>query len=184
MTAKFESGKEGSATKAGAVIAGAVAKLTLLERRAIEAGVLVPLIRAFQREFGDDRAAEVARRAIVAIAEEQGRQRAERKGRNDLAAFSEEMQAFSGGGALEVEMLEQNDSRVGFNVRRCRFAELYRDMGAGDIGAVLSCNRDFSNVTGFNPGIRLTRTQTIMQGGDYCNFRYSAPSNDDGNGGQ
>ena len=162
-----------SGTSGDAVIRQAAGKLTLLERRTIEAGVLVPLIRAFQEEFGEERANAVARQAIIDLAEEQGRQNADYKGRNDLLAFAENMQAFSGGGALEVEMVERDAARVGFNVRRCRFAEMYRDMGAGDIGAVLSCNRDFSNVNGFNPEIKLTRTQTIMQGAEYCNFRYS-----------
>jgi len=162
-----------SGTSGDAVIRQAAGKLTLLERRTIEAGVLVPLIRAFQEEFGEERANAVARQAIIDLAEEQGRQNADYKGRNDLLAFTENMQAFSGGGALEVEMVERDAARVGFNVRRCRFAEMYRDMGAADIGAVLSCNRDFSNVNGFNPDIKLTRTQTIMQGADYCNFRYS-----------
>ena len=161
-------------TDAGEILHAAVSKLTLLERRCIEAGVLVPLIRAFQQAFGEEAANAVARQAIVALAEQQGRENAERKGRNDLLAFSENMQAFSGGGALEIEMVERNEERVGFNVRRCRFAEMYRGMGAGDLGAVLSCNRDFSNVTGFNPAIQLSRTQTIMMGADYCNFRYTA----------
>ncbi len=162
------------------VLAGAAAKLTLLERRRLEAGVLVPLIRAFQQEFGEERATAVARQAIIAIAEEQGRQRAAQKGRNDLPAFAEDMQGLNGSGALEIEMVENNAERVGFDVRRCRFAEMYRQLGAGDIGAVLSCNRDFSNVTGFNPEITLSRTQTIMQGADFCNFRYTAPASDRG----
>jgi len=116
----------------------------------------------------------VARRVIVGIAEEQGRQRAEAMRRNDLPAFTANMQAFSAGGALEIELVERTEERVGFNVRRCRFAEMYRAIGAGDLGFLLSCNRDFSNVTGFNPAITLRRTQTIMQGAEYCDFRYSA----------
>jgi len=160
-------------TDSDTVLASAVAKLTLLERRRVESGVLVPLIRAFQQEFGEEQANTVARRVIIEIAEQQGRERAERLKRNDLAAFSENMQAFSGGGALEIEMVERNAERVGFNVTRCRFAETYREMGAGDLGFLLSCNRDFSNVAGFNPAIKLSRTQTIMQGAAYCNFRYN-----------
>jgi hypothetical protein len=161
-------------TDADEVLAQAAAKLTLLERRRIEAGVIVPLVRAFQQELGEERANAIARRVIVALAEQQGRESAARRGRNDLAAFSENMQAFSGGGALEIEMVERDEARVGFNVRRCRFAEMYRDMGAGDLGFLLSCNRDASNVTGFNPTIGFTRTQTIMQGATFCDFRYRA----------
>jgi hypothetical protein len=166
---------EERATDADAVLQQAAAKLTLLERRRIEAGVLVPLIRAFQQELGEERANAIARRVVVGIAEQQGRENAARRGRDDLLAFSENMQAFSGGGALEIEMLERNEQRVGFNVRRCRFAEMYREMGAGDLGFLLSCNRDASNISGFNPTIDFTRTQTIMQGAAFCDFRYRAP---------
>src|SRR5450830_577354 len=92
-------------TNAEEVLAQAAAKLTLLERRRLEAGVLVPLIRAFQQEFGEERATAVARQAIIAIAEEQGRQRAAYKGRNDLPAFAEDMQGLNSSGALEIEMV-------------------------------------------------------------------------------
>ena len=169
-----EQAEQQTTTDADAVLAEAAAKLTLLERRRIEAGVLVPLIRAFQAEIGEERANAIARRVVVEIAEQQGRENAARLGRNDLLAFSENMQAFSGGGALEIEMVERSDERVGFNVRRCRFAEMYREMGAGDLGFLLSCNRDASNVGGFNPEIGFTRTQTIMQGASFCDFRYRA----------
>jgi hypothetical protein len=40
------------------------------------------------------------------------------------------------------------------------------------LGAVLSCNRDFALIEGFNPEVELTRTQTIMGGATCCNFRY------------
>ena len=166
------------ATDADAVLHAAAAKLTLLERRRIEAGVLVPLIRAFQQELGEERANAIARRVVVGIAEQQGRENAARRGRDDLLAFSENMQAFGGGGALEIEMLERNEQRVGFNVRRCRFAEMYQAMDAGDLGFLLSCNRDASNVSGFNPAIDFTRTQTIMQGAAFCDFRYRAPESE------
>jgi hypothetical protein len=50
---------------------------------------------------------------------------------------------------------------------------MYRELGASGLGAILSCNRDGAFCTGFNPAIRLTRTQTIMAGADYCDFRFS-----------
>jgi len=40
------------------------------------------------------------------------------------------------------------------------------------MGPVLSCIRDFSFITGFNPQIELNRTQTIMEGAKYCDFRF------------
>src|SRR5678816_3485471 len=49
-----------------------MAELTLLERRRLEAGVLVPVIRAMQAEFGEERVNEMVGRTIREIAREQG----------------------------------------------------------------------------------------------------------------
>ena len=42
----------------------------------------------------------------------------------------------------------------------------------------LSCQRDFSLAEGFSPEIQLTRTQTLMGGASFCDFRFRriAPS--------
>ncbi len=45
-------------------------------------------------------------------------------------------------------------------------------MGLGDIGHLLSCNRDGDFCIGYNPEIEMTRTQTIMKGASHCDFRY------------
>jgi hypothetical protein len=40
------------------------------------------------------------------------------------------------------------------------------------LGAVLSCNRDGVFCEGYDPKLKLERTQTIMGGATHCNFRY------------
>lgn len=69
-------------------------------------------------------------------------------------------------------MIEQDGERFGFNVTRCRYAEMYRALGIPELGALLSCNRDYALIEGFNPEVALTRTQTIMEGASHCDFRY------------
>jgi hypothetical protein len=68
--------------------------------------------------------------------------------------------------------LERTEERFSFNVTRCRYAEMYRAPGVPELGALLSCNRDYSLIEGFNPDVTLTRTQTIMQGASCCDFRF------------
>ena len=46
------------------------------------------------------------------------------------------------GEALEVEILEESEDRYDFDVTRCCYAEMYREMGLGHIGHLLSCHRD------------------------------------------
>jgi predicted ArsR family transcriptional regulator len=49
---------------------------------------------------------------------------------------------------------------------------MYRALGIPEVGALLSCNRDFALIEGFNPDVALERTQTIMQGATHCDFRF------------
>jgi hypothetical protein len=74
--------------------------------------------------------------------------------------------------ALTIEILTATEERFDYNVHRCRYAETYREMGLGAIGHLLSCNRDGTFCQGYDPRIKLTRTQTIMGGASHCDFRY------------
>ena len=76
---------------------------------------------------------------------------------------------------MTIDLTVQAKDRLEFNVKRCRYAEMYRELGMADLGRVLSCNRDGAFCTGFNPAIQLTRTQTIMEGAEFCDFRYTLP---------
>lgn len=150
----------------------AAPKLTLLERREIEARIVGPLVRGFIEELGRERALAVVGRVIRQLARESGSELAARLGDASLMAFAQCLDVWRAGGALEIEMLEQTEDRLEFNVTRCQFAEMYRALGLADLGASLSCVRDFALVEGFNPEIGLERTQTIMQGATHCDFRF------------
>lgn len=147
-------------------------RLSLLERREIEARIVGPLIRAVEEELGEQKTLELLRRVIAGLARESGAELARAFGEASLGAFARCLDLWREGGALELEVLEQSDDRLEFNVTRCRFAELYRAMGLADLGASLSCQRDFALIEGFNPDVALKRTQTIMEGAPYCDFRF------------
>jgi hypothetical protein len=147
-------------------------RLTLLERREIEARIVGPLIRGFQEEFGSERTLEIVRRVIAELARQSGEALAKSLGEASLLAFASCLDRWTAGGALEIEVIEQSRERLSFNVTRCRYAELYHALGLADLGFSLSCQRDFALAEGFSPSISLTRTQTIMQGASHCDFRF------------
>jgi len=149
--------------------------LGVLTRREIEARILGPLLDALGEQFGREGVLEVTRKVIVQIARDQGRQLAESRGGNSLAHFAASLEDWTKDDAMEMEVLEQNETSYSYNVTRCRYAEMYRSLGMPELGEILSCNRDFTLVEGFNPDIRLTRTQTIMSGAAFCDFRYDLP---------
>ncbi|PJF45720.1 MAG: hypothetical protein CUN48_17455, partial [Candidatus Thermofonsia Clade 3 bacterium] len=134
----------------------------MLTRREVEARILAPVIDALGEAFGREQVVEIVRQTIIKVAQEQGAQLAAAMGDNSLAALAESLRFWTQDNALEIEVLAQDAERFEFNVTRCRYAELYRALGIPELGAVLSCNRDWALIQGFNPEIELTRTQTIM----------------------
>jgi hypothetical protein len=79
---------------------------------------------------------------------------------------------FAEGAALQYEVLERTPGAFELNVTECRYATFYRELRAPELGFLLTCSSDFPFVEGFGGDVQLTRTQTIMEGADHCDFRY------------
>jgi hypothetical protein len=146
--------------------------ITHLERRKIEAGVLIPMVQAFQRAIGKERANEIAREVIVELARREGAQWAKQNG-DGLEGLEKTSGVWSAGGSLDIRPVARDADRLDFNVTRCRYAEHYKELGLPELGYLFHCNRDFAMVEGFSPALSLKRTQTIMQGASHCDFRFS-----------
>lgn len=145
----------------------------ILERRRIEALILKHVYEVLKARSGEDEAQSVIGEAVSNSAIEHGKGFAEELGRAPaLKDFLEIMPLWTRDDALQIEMLEADEEKLDFNVVRCRYSEMYKEMGLGNIGHLLSCNRDGDFCVGYNPDMELTRTQTIMKGASHCDFRY------------
>ncbi|MFC1732615.1 L-2-amino-thiazoline-4-carboxylic acid hydrolase [candidate division KSB1 bacterium] len=144
----------------------------MLARREIEARIAGPIIDAFIKEFGEERTLKIVKDVITGLAKESGQQLRESVGGNSLRHFMKGMELWKKDDAYEAEILEQSETKLSTNTTRCRYAEMYKELGMEKLGVILSCGRDFALMEGFNPSIKLTRTQTIMEGAPYCDFRY------------
>ena len=149
-------------------------KIGVLLRRETEARILAPVIDALADAFGRDQVIDIVRQVIIKLAHESGAELAAEYG-DSADAFMETLQFWTKGGALEIEVLHRSETQLDYDVTRCKYAEMYRALGIPELGAVLSCNRDFAMVEGFNPDAKLTREQTILGGGKCCTFRYEFP---------
>ena len=148
-------------------------QIGILARREIEARIAGPLIKAFMAEIGDQRALEIAREVIVSLARESGEMLRQLAGDNSLEQFARGLPLWNRDDALSFDIPESTPEKLSMNVTRCRYAEMYKELGLADLGFTLSCGRDYAMVEGFNPKIKLERTQTIMEGSDHCDFRYT-----------
>jgi hypothetical protein len=145
-----------------------------LQCREIQAPVAACLIRAFASVMGFDEALEVATAAVQAEALITGRNMAEQYGGNGTAALAWVVrEIWAENGAMTILFLQEAESNLSFDVTRCRYAESYEKMGMKELGFCLSCSRDEPFARGFNPRLKLLRTQTIMQGAPFCDFRFT-----------
>lgn len=145
----------------------------ILARRRIEAAIIAPIYDEMRRTLGEEKARDILRRAIRRAAVDAGKEFASRADEGaDLESFKAILPLWTKDDALTIEVIDGKPGVFDFNVKRCRYAETYRAMGLGDIGDILSCNRDGAFCEGYDPRIKLTRTQTIMNGASHCDFRY------------
>lgn len=146
---------------------------TLLERRRIEADLAKRIYQVFGDELGAGRTRELLGEVARKAAFEAGQDLAGREGDpGGLLGFAGLTAIWEEGGALEIAWNERTDRRLSFDVTRCRYAEMYAELGVPELGEVLSCNRDGSLCTGYDSRIRMIRAETIMGGGKRCDFRF------------
>ncbi len=149
-----------------------LSEVSILARREIEARILMPVLNAFIKENGKERTVKLVDPVIQELAREGGVQLAKALGGNTIGHFAKGLSLWTREDALRLDVKEQTETKFAFNVTRCRYAEMYKELGVQDYGALLSCGRDAALIVGFNPKIKFTRTQTIMTGAPYCDFRY------------
>ena len=152
--------------------------MAMLDRRRIEAGILKHVYDALKTSHGDAVAKATLAAAVRAAAIEQAEGIARKTGATSLQSFIDDQEPWLRGGALEIEIKERSATRYRFDVTRCKYAEMYRQMGLGEIGHLLSCQRDGTFCEGYDKNLRLRRTRTIMEGASRCDFDYRYVADD------
>ena len=154
------------------------AQIGILARRKIEAQIIKPIYEVMVREFGKEKAQAIIAEAVANDAIAQGQHFAKQEPNGtSVESFSALQYLWKQDNALETEIVQDNHEHYDYNVKRCRYAEMYQEMGLGEIGFLLSCNRDSKFIEGYAPNIKLTRPHTIMNGDGYCDFRYQLTEN-------
>ena len=148
--------------------------LPMIERRKIEAEILREVYRTAVETVGADTARTIIGNAVRASSIAQAKQFAAQEPEGtSLATFVAIQKHWTADNALEIQPERSDATHFEFRVTRCSYAEMYKEMGLGDIGHLLSCNRDGTFCEGYDPNITLERRHTIMAGAPRCTFRYS-----------
>ncbi|HEU5295166.1 MAG TPA: L-2-amino-thiazoline-4-carboxylic acid hydrolase [Burkholderiaceae bacterium] len=148
--------------------------IPLIERTKIQAQVLIPLVNALRAELGEQKANALIRRALGELYRGFGEEWWRSRGSPDVGqTMAKAFNGFAGGGALDYQVIKQTPDAFEVNVTGCRYAQFYQELGVPELGFLLTCSADFALAEGYGAGVRLTRTQTIMQGASHCDFRYA-----------
>jgi len=145
--------------------------LTYLQRSRIRVEAMLPIIRAMEREVGVERTHVIVREALDQAARPATPPGGEAPVVEKMPFNSAAMDAtFAVDGALEYDVLREDDEAFDFNVTGCQYKALMEEIDAVDLGGLLFCQNDFVAAESF--GLDLVRTQTCMQGASHCDFRY------------
>lgn len=105
--------------------------IPVLEKRRLQAQVIKPIWEELVARLGTATARDILDKAIRKAAVEEGRALAAASpgGDTSMPAFIRLYDNWKTGGALETETLTADNERFDFDVTRCRYAEMYREMG-------------------------------------------------------
>ena len=101
-------------------------ELNRIEKRAIEALAIAPVIRAVSQRIGRNEALALLQEINQQEASQRGRSMAEEMERNGIEELVDEVAGWGRGGVWEMDVLEQTSTTYFFNVTRCPYYEKYR----------------------------------------------------------
>jgi len=152
----------------------AVHPTSLFDEVKIQTQVLLPVLRALRADFGRDKANALVRQPLRDWVRSVYHRIGEQKpgdARQKWEGVWDELRPRIGD-VVTREFIRDDDEAREYNVTRCRFAEFFKGLGEPELGEILLCDYDYYIAEVGAPAVELTRTQTIMKGASYCDFRY------------
>src|SRR5262245_52420891 len=124
--------------------------MSLLDQVKIQAQVLVPLLKAFQAELGEERSNAIARKSLQDWAYQAGRQISTIGTGTPAERMAAALPLFAAGDALDLKVTKQIPESLEFNVTGCRYAQFYKELGVPELGFLFVCAQDFPLTEGFS----------------------------------
>jgi len=135
------------------------------------------MARELERVLGREKAFDIIRKDSEKLAVENvKRQMAKRKPFKrfeDFVAFLEESDRSPfWSHVLTLTYPEKTPKKLVYRVTECLWAKTFKELNATDLGYLMICHPDFAMAQACHPKIKLERTETLMQGDNYCDHTY------------
>ena len=143
---------------------------SILDATKIQARIVIPIVKALEKELGKERAHQIVGEAIAQTYVDYR----EKLGFEENRHPRDEGQEGSKGPAFPVErqIVEDTDKNFGQNITECAFADYFTSIGEPETGALMTCGVDFAAEMHMRPNWVFKRTKTRMQGAPFCDFRW------------
>jgi hypothetical protein len=150
--------------------------ISKMDEYRVEMQVLLPVLKSMREELGEEHANRLIQDALRGWCRERfkvtgasipgtPKEKCDTIKKNDGVRTREH--------DLEFEILRWDSEALNYDVSRCKYAEFFREIGEPELGALLVCDNDHylvEQVTG--PEVEYSRTQSIMEGGSFCDIRW------------
>lgn len=138
---------------------------------------LVLLVREMERTIGKDRTREIVKNTFYDDMYSSVTQELNELGPvNCFADFvrieKEENESIEFRNIVTIRYVSDTDTELGLHVSECLNAEVFKELGAEDIGYLVVCNPDHAYAKACNPCVKLRRSKTLMQGDEYCDHTW------------
>lgn len=139
-----------------------MAKISTVEALKIQARAVIPITKKLEQAIGIEAAHQLVGDAI---ADSWADYMAIRQPANSHPSTA-------GGVAFPVKdiVIKNIDDEYAVNMVQCDFAEYFHSIGETKIGALMTCGVDFAVESRLRPDWDFSRSQTLMQGAEYCDF--------------
>jgi hypothetical protein len=135
----------------------------------------IPTLQSLADEIGRGPFLEMLKRLRSQSVADATRQSVEKLPKNDFSTFVELSKQRKNRFVRHVltdEVVEHTGNFVHSKITECLWAKVFREANAADIGYAAVCHPDFAMASAFNPKIKLVRRSTLMEGSEFCDFRY------------
>lgn len=136
------------------------------EQADFHAKSLVAIVRAVERKYGEEGKRAVKEAWLEEVYRKPWKRIGESVKKNDVQTLAKLVEEGCIG-THEWERINDEPDKVAYRFTKCRWAEIFRELGVTDIGKWF-CDSDPVYVEAFNPKIKFKRTKTLMGGDKYC----------------
>ena len=149
-------------------------QVSIFDEIKIQTQVILPILNSLRAEIGKEKADKIVFDTLKVIIRRKYHEIGKRKSGNPYEKWVQTWDEVRPriGDNVERDFIKNDSTGRIYNVTRCKFAEYFKEINEPELGMRLMCDFDQYIAEIGEPIVKFTRTKTIMEGGNTCDFCY------------